>query len=932
MRQFAWVGMIGLAAAAPAQAGDQPLYKPAPSWAPAAPLPDTAKLSDGPAFVILDLQQRVEDGTLFSYTDAASRIVSAEMLGQMSTLTLPWLPDKGDLIVHELSILRGPQTIDLLAQGQKFSVLRREQTLEQREITGVLTATLAVEGLQVGDILRIRATTTAKDAALAGRGQSLTPIMSGPVRMGFARLRYSWPTANAPKWKVAGEGVEATATANGAYTELNVAIPAPKQPEMPHDAPARYLNPPLVELSTFADWADVSKVMAPLYVTEGTVAPGSPVAAEVAAIMRAEATPIDRAQRALEVVQDKIRYLAVGMEGGNYIPQKPARTWELRYGDCKAKTLLLLAMLRAMDIEAEPVLAHISLGDAVPSRLPSALVFNHVLVRASVGGETFWMDGTGSGSRMADIRDTPPFRHVLPVRAAGADLIPIPTRANARPLVELTVEADESTSVDLPSVFEAKAIMRGQAATMMALGASQVGEEEKRDLAVQFFQPFLGDVQIGSVAITPDPAAGHVTLSARGVATSSWRLDERRHRRSAARMLEELEFAPDRARAAWKSIPVVVDPPTGMLYRLRVRLPDGGRGFALEGDPDLNARVAGHQLSRTLKLADGMLTVEERMDSLGGEIPPAEVASERDKVATVKARAPRLVAPEDTRRRWDVSAGQGRSGTQMQAIEAIFAQAITNDPEEPTTYESRASFRSGIGDYRGARADLDRALKIEPTVDLYLRRAALAFELGDLAAASADAEAARELDPASVEVVERLSWLKAESGDLAGGIALLDERIAVGGDTRSVYREQKAALIGEFGDAAESVKLYGALIEEKPGSPSLLNGRCWIRGIRMVELEAALKDCTESIELASNTAQALDSRAMVYFRLGRNEEALRDLNAVLAAAPSAAESRFLRAVVLTRLGRREEAARDLNIARRLEPSVERSYARYGLKL
>ena len=127
---------------------------------------------------------------------------------------------------------------------------------------------------------------------------------------------------------------------------------------------------------------------------------------------------------ALELVQDKVRYLFNGMEEGNYVPQTPTQTWSVRYGDCKAKTLLLLAMLRELGIEAEAVLANSQLGDWLPRRLPTPGAFDHVIVRATIGGESLWLDGTGSGARLADLGDVPAFRHALPLRAAGAELAP----------------------------------------------------------------------------------------------------------------------------------------------------------------------------------------------------------------------------------------------------------------------------------------------------------------------------------------------------------------------------------------------------------------------------------------------------------------------------------------------------------------------------
>ncbi|WP_163277054.1 hypothetical protein, partial [Klebsiella aerogenes] len=66
-----------------------------------------------------------------------------------------------------------------------------------------------------------------------------------------------------------------------------------------------------------------------------------------------------------------------------------------------------------------------------------------VLVRATIGGKSLWLDGTGSGTRLADLDDTPPFRDVLPLRPGGAELMPLPMRAPARPIMETSLEFDQ---------------------------------------------------------------------------------------------------------------------------------------------------------------------------------------------------------------------------------------------------------------------------------------------------------------------------------------------------------------------------------------------------------------------------------------------------------------------------------------------------------
>jgi tetratricopeptide (TPR) repeat protein len=911
-------------------AGETVLYGPAPAWVSHSTLPDPAhQAADAPVLLLYDNQQRIDGDTLSAYLDTASRAATPELLSQMATLSLMWLPDKGDVTIHELSIQRGSEHIDLLAKGQKFTVLRREETMEQRELTGLLTATMPVEGLRIGDVLRLTYSTSTRDPALGGHVQNVLPIPTEPVRLGAGRVRLSWAKGTQPHWKILAGNIAAQPQKPGA-TELDIALPAPKLADMPADAPVRFRPLPLLELSTFASWQDVSRAMAPLYATDGLIAPGSPLAAEVAAIMKAEPTPVGRAQRALRLVQDQVRYLAVLMNGGNYTPQAPARTWELRYGDCKAKSLLLLAMLRAMGIEGEAVLASSQLGDWVTERLPSAAAFDHVLVRAVIDGRSAWLDGTRTGSRLPDIWDTPALRTVLPLRAGGAELMPVALHNDARPLIDISVDADESASVDLPEATTVSATFRGDVAGKLAL-ANQLTAKQRLDGARAVLSPFIGEAQLSDIAFSYDDAAGTATVTARAATTTPWRTSDRRMRRDLMKLLSTIDFSPDRGRPAWAAIPVAVDGPVAMRWRMRVRLPDGGRGMVLEGERNLTAHAAGYDFQRSVDMANGVVTVEERVDQTGREVAAADIAKERDALAGIQARSPRLLAPTDTRRYWDVAGGDPAGATQVKALEAVFGKAIAADQDEVTGYTSRANFRRGIGNRAGALADYTKALALAPTVDLYLARAWLQESASDLGAALADAEAARKLDPSSVGANVAVARLKAERGDLAGALALLNEREAVGGEARAQYRRAKADVLGEFGDPKEAIGILDTAIAEKPGSPSLLNARCWVKGTRAVMLDTAIKDCTTAVELSDVSSAPLDSRAVVWFRLARYDDALRDLDAALAESPGQAASLFMRGIVLAKLDRLDDSRKDLALARRLYPRIDEEYARFGLK-
>ncbi|MEO7248205.1 MAG: DUF3857 domain-containing protein, partial [Novosphingobium sp.] len=914
-----------------ARAGEAPLYQPSPAWITVAPLPESFAAPGDPG-MHYDRQVRFEDGRNWIYFDSAAKITTPEILAQNSTISLPWVPDKGDIIIHELTLIRDGERIDLLGHGQKFVVLRREQTLEQRELTGILTATLAPEGMQVGDILRLRASITSKDEALGGRVQWSAPLFARPQKIGYAHMALSWPSKQPVLVKTLATGASVSQVTKGDYTELSIALPIEKQAEMPADAPARFNHAPLIEATTFSGWEDVSKTMAPLYKTDGGFAAGSPVAVEVAAIIKAQTDPEARAAAALRIVQDKIRYLAVQMNGGNYVPQPPDRTWTLRYGDCKAKTLLLLSMLRAMNIEAEPVLANIGLDDLVPLRQPSAGAFNHIFVRAQIGGQSLWLDGTGSGTRLPDIHDSPLVRNVLPLRLAGAGLEAITLHSPARPSADIVTTSDQSTSVDLPAAVGFSATLRGAQGQLVSSMAGQLGANERRQLLEQIAQRMIGEGQYAGVSMRADPEAANVTLTGQMLSSTPWKYEDRLAKQPLSRIISEITFAPDRARPAWTAIPVATGMPDRVRYRTVVKLPEQGRGITIEGDRHLAANLAGYDVARDVELVGGTVTVIETLAATGREIAADGLAAERDRVAIAVGAVPKLIAPADARHRWDITDAQRKTSSQMALIDAVYARAIADaEPTDGLPWANRASYLEGISDFKGAITDISKAITIAPSIEAYLVRSNYLESVGNFAASLDDAEAARKLDPSSSDAVEQVASVRAKAGNVGDAVALLDERIAIGGEKRFAYELSKAALLAEHGKATESVLQYNALIATKPGNADLLNGRCWAKALGQIELESALKDCTKAIELSSQTAPILDSRGVVWFRMGRYQEALDDIDAALLQVPGLAQSHYVRNLVLRRLNRSAEADKDLALARRLRPQVEAEYAQYGLK-
>jgi tetratricopeptide (TPR) repeat protein len=913
-----------LCGASAAQAGDKVIYAAAPTWVKPAP---TLDLTATDANLLYDSQQRIEGATVTSYLDVAQRAVTAETLNGLGTLTFPWMPDKGDLIVHRVAILRGGEAIDVLKRGGKFSVIQREQGLEQRSLNGMLTATMPVEGLQVGDVLRITISITQADAALKGKSQTYLPLPTEPFRSKFARARLVWPATEKISVRSMAAGIGTTPVAVGAERELSIALPLAKPAEMPDDAPVRYRSLPLLEATSFTGWDDVAATMAPLYRTETLIADGSAIAQETDAIAKAQPDALHRAEAALELVQSKVRYLLMGMNGGNYVPQSPARTWELRYGDCKAKTLLLLSMLRRMGIESEAVLVSSQLGDMLPKRLPMPGAFDHVLVRASIDGKTYWLDGTGAGARIADIGDTPNLRYALPLRASGAALLPIVQSPRARADIAIASEIDDSAGLGLPSPYRTTILIRGGLAETMATVSTQANAEQKREMIGKLTNEFVGQGDLAEGDLSYDAKTGLATVTATGVIASRWEKDGKRYRFTLDQAVTKRQFAPDRARTAWRDIPIAVPSQGSMVIATRLTLPDGGRGFGLEGDRTLPATLGGVRVTRSAALDHGVATIEDRLDETGGEIVSADLPAARTAYAAAKNRMLKVVAPADYPARAAIVVA-ARSAGRLKPIEAAYAKAIAANPKEAGPYRTRADFRSGVYDRAGAIADWTKVIAISPDANAYANRSWLYESLGQNAKAIADAEAAYNFD--EDDGVARLARLQVMYGKRVDGFALIEPRIEAAGKDRVDYMSQKADLLADIGEPDEALSVIDAALTERPGRADLLNTRCWIKGRAAKALDTALKDCTKAIELSDYPAGALDSRAMVYFRMGRMDDALADLDAALDAAPDLSASLFMRGVVLGKLGRQVEAGRDLAAARLIAPQVDADYKRYGI--
>lgn len=147
-------------------------------------------------------------------------------------------------------------------------------------------------------------------------------------------------------------------------------------------------------------------------------------------------TKIDRI---LAAIARDIRYAGVEFGEGSIFPRTPLETLRNKYGDCKDKATLLVAMLREAGIPAHAVLIHSGFGADVEPDLPGLGLFNHVIVRVD-DPEPLWIDPTDEFARAGELPDSDQGRRVLIARDDTTELTITPI---ADAIANRTVETRE---------------------------------------------------------------------------------------------------------------------------------------------------------------------------------------------------------------------------------------------------------------------------------------------------------------------------------------------------------------------------------------------------------------------------------------------------------------------------------------------------------
>ena len=439
------------------------------------------------------------------YVRHSKKIISQAGVQNGSQISIVFNPSYQQLFFHAIRIIRNGETINKL-QLSNIKTVHQEKELNNFIYNGTLNALLILEDVRKGDVIEWSYTL-----------QGFNPIFKNKYAEDFS-LQYGVPMYNiyyklvVPKERMVKiknfntkmEPVISTVDGAQVYEWKTYNVP----PLVRQDYTPSWFSPyASILVSEYTSWKEVNNWAMELF----------PMKAELGAALQKMITEIkakhnsdeQRASAALRFVQDDIRYMGIEMGINSHKPASPAKVFAQRFGDCKEKSYLLCVMLRAMNIEACPVLINSDGKKATDSLLPAPTAFDHVTVRVKLDNDYYWLDPTIAYQR-GNIKNLfyPDYQKGLVIDAATTEITTIVFKHVSKQHI---VEYFTATDIEGGATLVVTTIFQGGEADVVRNDFNEESNTELLESYKKFYAAYYDDIKADSLTYTDNDSSGIFT-------------------------------------------------------------------------------------------------------------------------------------------------------------------------------------------------------------------------------------------------------------------------------------------------------------------------------------------------------------------------------------------------------------------------------------
>ncbi|HEV2456165.1 MAG TPA: DUF3857 domain-containing transglutaminase family protein [Verrucomicrobiae bacterium] len=409
------------------------------------------------------LEHQINAGENEEFFHLDREILTMDGVENDSTLKIDFDPNYETLTWNWARIWRDGQHFDRL-DTNSVQVVRREQDLDEAMLNGEKTAILVLNDVRVGDVIDYAYSLKGENPISAGHFSAVIPVQEiEPADRLLTRLL--WPRGKG--LYAIGHGCSVQPITVTGKDTLEVTWDFPDVPGATvEDSLPEWFDPEhWVQVSDFKTWAEVNQWALKLFES----ADASPFSAELSAKIDDWKRIPNQEEQILSVlrfVQDEVRYFGIEIGASSEKPASPSMVFSRRFGDCKDKSLLFVAILRALGIQAFPVLVNAAYGRSIESWQPSVGAFDHCIARVQCYGQNYYLDPTMTYQR------GPLTAHYLPNYGYGLVISPWTTRLTVIPQTTglpetTTTEYFRMGMVNQPATLKVVTVAEGRDADVL---------------------------------------------------------------------------------------------------------------------------------------------------------------------------------------------------------------------------------------------------------------------------------------------------------------------------------------------------------------------------------------------------------------------------------------------------------------------------------
>jgi lipoprotein NlpI len=696
-------------------------------------------------FRLVDTQFLVNE-TPVTYFRRALTVNDAASLTAAGQILIGFVPEYQRLHLHAIHVLRDSEVLDR-TQSSTVRFLQRETGLEHGLYSGEVTASILVNDLRVGDTLDLYYSVEGQNPVFGGKFANLMG-WDQRVPITLRRVVLNYPASRQISWRRVGawqsRPVVPTESSSDGMRKLRFQQEAVTEAPFESSTPIDHVAFRALQFSEYPAWNDVVNWANGLFPFEGV---HDEELRRLIARLRTLPTNDERVSAALEFVQSQIRYFSVSLGESSHRPAAPDVVIKRRYGDCKDKSFLLISLLRELGIESSPVLVKLGHRKVLEGMLPSPQLFDHVIVKAVVDGNTFYLDPTRLGqhghlNRMGQIHEG---AQVLVVTPGVRDYATIAT-ANIGDLLrnELT-ETAILPKFDADGSFKVHQVWSGAAAENARLLFERLPKPKLTKLfgdalesrypgALMTSEPQITDDRIDNVvSVAADYNVPKLATEKEG----NWFV-----RFNATNLAGTLTTPPSAVRSSPLAVPRF---PFEGKYSIEVKFPGDVSGVADPSVTTVENKYFAYTVTEAFRGNVAKTTID--LKTLSSEVPAADLQKYAQDLHTLNNTRSAIFVPKGAIKSADPASGsqdfaqllRDRLQESIKKVTETIDSGKLTGKDLAEAHCLRSNGYTDLGQFDEALKDANQALKLAPNHGkLFLCRAVIYFDKGDFRKAVAD--------------------------------------------------------------------------------------------------------------------------------------------------------------------------------------------------